>query len=400
VLLVYVMLLSLCVSLLGLAGMAMWRIERRMAHDGRDLREAQILSRAAVELAWRQIRENADWRTAYVHGVESSARSAGNGQLSWTLLDTVDTDLANDQEHDVRLCGIGRVNRAVWVSSTVMEATVISPLNHPLHAAGTVTIATGATLDAVDAPLSTNGNLTLDGDVTGDAQCVTTTGGGQVDGTLSEQAPVKPMPGWSPISSYKSLATTLSYQGDMIGTVLGPGANTYGGSQNPDGLYYINTSGDEMLIRGSRIHGTLVVDGDVTCDVQVLLHPARSDYPVLIVNGDLTLTMASGESALSEATWAANFNPAGASYQGSSDSDVDDSYPNEIQGLVHVLGDLVMRQTATVRGVIICEGQASAEGANRVIHVPSLRLSPPGHYDVKNVVLTHQGGSWQRLAAP
>lgn len=75
-----------------------------------------------------------------------------------------------------------------------------------------------------------------------------------------------------------------------------------------------------------------------------------------------------------------NYNPPGAPYQGQSDSDMMDEYPNEVEGLVHVTGFLKLSNTALVRGAIICEGSVECASKNTVIHNPSLYTIPPEGY--------------------
>jgi hypothetical protein len=134
---------------------------------------------------------------------------------------------------------------------------------------------------------------------------------------------------------------------------------------------------------------------------EVFLHPFRPDFPTLIVDGRLELHYESGSKTLSESSIGKNLNPAGAPYNGLTDSSNDDSYPSEIQGLVHVTGDLDWHKDARVRGLVLCESTAGSNAADlhnkgEVIYTPSLFTNPPQWYTTDVKLLPVQG-SWMQL---
>src|SRR5690606_31629400 len=94
----------------------------------------------------------------------------------------------------------------------------------------------------------------------------------------------------------------------------------------------------------------------------------RADFPTLIVNGDLSLHLQSKTRDLRESDYSMNFNPAGASYQGVSDNDRVDFYPNRIDGLVHVLGNLATTNSALIDGGVVCHGTAFLQGDIEIRH--------------------------------
>lgn len=126
----YVTVLSttLIVSLLGLAGMAVVRIERLNATAMEDVLRARQNARSAVELALRVVANTSTWRTTYPNGVESSRLSLGSngkGTVSWYITDT-DGSLSNP-DASLKLFGVGRVGSAVQVSSIQVEAAKVGP---------------------------------------------------------------------------------------------------------------------------------------------------------------------------------------------------------------------------------------------------------------------------------
>ncbi len=115
---------ALIVSLLGLAGLTLVRIERRQAEAATDLLVGRRHARSAVELGLAAINADANWRTNSSQGVETASRSLGagaTGTISWILEDS-DGSLTNT-DVDLRLKGIGRVGNVTQVSSVAIAST-------------------------------------------------------------------------------------------------------------------------------------------------------------------------------------------------------------------------------------------------------------------------------------
>lgn len=127
----YVMVLStsLIVSLIGLTGLTIVRIERDRAANAADLLMARTNARTAVELALKVINSNSNWRYTYSNGVETTPQSLGSeaaGTLSWIVQDS-DGNLT-DNDVELRLRGIGRVGAAVQVASVkIMPMVAAGP---------------------------------------------------------------------------------------------------------------------------------------------------------------------------------------------------------------------------------------------------------------------------------
>ena len=389
------------VGLLGLAALSIVRVERRSSQRLQEIESAQALAWAGVELGVHQLAHNSGWRESHVHNVETASRTFAGGSVTWRFLDITDTDLADDKADAVELQGIGRFGDAVWVQAQRFQFPKISPLDHALHSHGQITIDLGTQLTSTTASISTNGTLNLLGTLAGSAECQSKFGTGAVTGTVEEGAPTKSLPAASVFSTYALLATALPLNGDIYRDVLAPGLNTYAGGLNANGVYYINTGGAEIDIRGSRLHGTLIIDGHCQIDDQALLEPFRSDYPTLIVSGNLRVTTYSQSQSLSENNYSMNYNSTGAPYSGVTDSDQSDLYPNEVRGLVHVKGNFTMDNTARIRGIVICEGQAVITGGNNeLIHDPAIAAAPPSGYNIADYILAVQPQTARRAAAP
>ncbi|OYW18934.1 MAG: hypothetical protein B7Z55_09745, partial [Planctomycetales bacterium 12-60-4] len=120
---VAVMAVALIVSVLGLAGLTVVRIERQRANAATDLIAARQNARSGIEWGLAGSGTNANWRTTIASGTESSQLSVGSnaqGTVSWILKDT-DGSLSNT-DIDLQLTGIGRAGRALQVSRVRVAA--------------------------------------------------------------------------------------------------------------------------------------------------------------------------------------------------------------------------------------------------------------------------------------
>src|SRR5687767_14232573 len=102
------------------------------------------------------------------------------------------------------------------------------------------------------------------------------------------------MPGASVFSYYVNpangtaiSATLISLVGDIVidGKLLSPDNNPWGLEKNANGIYWVNCGGRRVVIRDSRILGTLVLRdaNEVTVEGSVHWEPAVEGYPALLV---------------------------------------------------------------------------------------------------------------------
>ena len=405
---------ALIVCICALAGMHLARLELKGAVGGNDLQRAQLLATSAIEHAVGIMNSssqgNGQWRSSYTSGQETSAVQLGGGTFSFKLVDD-DGNLADDAIDPVWVYGIGRAGQAVWVErarARTDRGLPLEALNTCLHSRSQIKVDDDATLTVSGAPASTDGHVNIAGTIVGDAQAVTKTGTGTITGTTTVPATRKGVP-WSTIySNYMARATQLTYTGNLDTVVLAPGVNEYGGGLNADGVYYINTAGNHLRIRRVRLCGTLIINAGtkrVTIDRNCFLEPFRDDFPVLIIKGETTLGLSSTGSYeyLSESTEGHNFNPAGAAYQGTADTDTVDSYPSEIRGLVHVIGNVTFSGSGVYRGAVVVQGGVTvASGTPRIVQDSNLILNPPWGYssDPNSSSMIVQLQTWTRQPAP
>ncbi|MGD9637360.1 MAG: carbohydrate binding domain-containing protein, partial [Pirellulales bacterium] len=168
---------------------------------------------------------------------------------------------------------------------------------------------------------------------------------------------------------------------------LGPGVNSVGGSANAQGLYWIDCQGNRIVIERSRIKGTLLLinpgAGSMIGSGPINWSPSISGYPALMVDADTAanadFTIAATNRPLSEGDDGVNYNPAGMSHEVfGTDSDLADTYPSEIQGLILVRDDLTFQNNSLVRGSVIVGDQITAtSGSLDDDFRPDALYSPP-----------------------
>lgn len=404
---VAVLAVSMFVALIGLTVMATVRSQRRAVDALVDTATARQYADSGVQVAAQWIASDSNWRTSRVSGVWLNNQVFDGGTITVSGTDPVDGNLSNRPYDKLVIRSEGRRGAARQIEEVTMVAqgTALDALSLAVHTAGELHVNSGATLTVQGAAASTNGTFRSTGTVAGAVKCLVSVLPGTVTGGLTIVTLPTAMPGSGVEAMYVGLGTAISPSaGLMDKVVLTPTLNPWGAG-NADGVYVITTSQD-LMIKRTRINGTLVVVAPgrtVTIDQGVLIQPARSDYPALIVDGNLVL-QSDSTAGLSESSAGVNFNPAGAPYQGATDSDMTDTYPCEIGGLVHVKGTVTLDQNSLVRGMIICESGALADavyvrGNASVVYTASLATSPPMGY-TKSVTMAVEAGSYKQVVLP
>lgn len=391
---------SLVVMVIGLSALMVVRIQRRKSEGWNDFGKAQLHAQSAIEKGLFLMDENPNWRTTYPSGVWEADQPIGEGTYTLEGTDPDDGDLGNSGTHPLVLTGIGVQGQARHLTEVTLvpHRTPLEALNTCIHAAVEIQVRNGKSLTVTAAPASTNGNLDNGEILYGDVEAATQTGSGVVTGATTIPVPAKSLPAPDIFADYVAKATVIPYTGNIRDQVLTATYNPWG-SPNPDGVYFIDTAGRDLYIEDTRIHGTLLVDcpgKKVVIQEPNLLQNYRSDYPVLIINGNLEVKLKSAYLLLDESSRGINLNPVGAAYQGSANADIEDTYPNEIQGLVHVRGDISLFETTRIQGAVISEANVVINGDPEIIHNPTLYTSPPeGYIEGVNMVISQ--GTWKRV---
>jgi hypothetical protein len=180
--------------------------------------------------------------------------------------------------------------------------------------------------------------------------------------------------------------------------LLSPASNPYG-STNSQGIYVIDTQGQTLHIRDSRIQATLVVISPANAtEVEAAINwaPPAGNYPALLVQGDLKMEW-SGGNPLVESTAGVNFNPTGTPYETVADADTADSYPGIIKGLVYCSGNLTATSACVVQGALVAGGSATLSSTVTVAYGPAPYAYPPPGFASGNVMRVVPR-TWRRVA--
>ncbi|HMO86262.1 MAG TPA: hypothetical protein PKC18_15215 [Lacipirellulaceae bacterium] len=398
---------AMIIALLGLAAVHISRVETRAMAGAEQIAHAQLLSASAVELALARIAIDANWRSTYSSGVEvpsATWTTLGNGSVRFALVDP-DGSLSDDPRDGITIRGIGRFADAIQVVAVdaLPAGTPLTSLAVALHSDGNLTNSAAMTCDHI---VSSNGSInTPTGSIAGTGWAVGSIVG-NVTTKYANQAPARQMPDADAVwQHYLSTGTRISI-GAIAGNrieyvVMSPGNNPFGAT-NPQGIYVVDCQGQNLTISNCRMHATLVVinAGSVVLRNRINWHPPTPNYPALMVQGTLEMAW-DGNQSLTETTLVplalVNYNPPGSPYEGMEDSDVLDSYPGVINGLVYVSGNLTITQPLKLFGAIIAGGTTSVS-ASATLNYNSVHAAAPPPGFATGSALRLIPGTWRRLA--
>jgi hypothetical protein len=411
---VVVLAVTMIVALMGLGSIIASRVRLRTAQIGNEAADARLIAQTGAEAARLWVSQDPDWRKNYPgtrFGLNQPFKLDG-GSFTVELEDPLDNNLTN-RPHDVAaLTATGVRGGARQIVQVRLKAkpTPLPALAFALHAAGHVRVNSGNTISVATSAVSTNDNVQNDGTITGDVEIPGSAMSpqGTVTGSVRTLSKTKVFPPRSVIDLYAALGTTINPGTTIANRVIAPNYNVWpGGGSNPDGVYVIRSSSD-MTFRDSRIEGTLVIicpGKTVTFEGHLLLHKApRGDYPVLIIDGNAVFAYDSS-TKLQETLLGTNYNPDGAPYPGADPDDLLgdllDSYPSEIQGLVHVTGTVTFKNTAKIKGVVLAESPLTLEavrfqGTNTIEYDKAIFANPPQGY-TESVRMVVEPNSWKRI---
>jgi hypothetical protein len=392
---------TLVVATLSLSGLLLARSRLAASRALSAAAEARDIAHSGIELACRWIAQDPNWRVNRSLGTWATDLPIGDGTVTIEASEPIDGNLTNRPYDAVRIRATGRRDEArqTWEVTLNADPDPLPVLQYALHCGGDTRIDSGHSLTVRNAPLDTDGRLRNDGTIVGNVEAASVQTAGNITGTLTIDTTTEQYPA-NPFAMYVALGTEITPGSTIAGRVLSPGSNPWGAT-NPDGVYVIR-AGNDLTIRNSRIHGTLVIlcaaGKQVTFENSLFIHPYRTDYPALLIQGDAEFEFTS-TLGLIEALAGANLNPSGSPYQGNSDSDFLDIYPSEIRGLVHVRGEARFESNGKFRGAVLCESPSEEtrfEGSNEIIHDRSLMNLPPQGYASRVPMLPHSG-SWKRI---
>lgn len=406
---VYVSVLGVAfmVAVIGLCAMQVARLELRGVVDDNDLEEARLLAIAAIERGAASINADPNWRSNYAPNDYYSA-PLGRGTCHWKLVDD-DGDLTDDETDPVRIYGYGQVGRASYSSSALSFPNwpPLTCLETALSAGDNISF--GLAVVTCNQTISANNSTSASGTVTADVEAVNAINGGVYIGSTTTGIAPRDMPESTVFDYYLANGSaidinTLPVQGafrDIIDAVISPDLNPYGAT-NSQGIYIIDCQGQKLRIRFSRIIGTLVVinaDPGSQLAGGINWSPAVANYPALLVSGSFQINTPTLD-GLSELLRLKNFNPTGAPYMGSTDSDMLDVFPARIRGLVYVSDSLITSQSPDFDGVVVAGNDVTTSGTLNLTYQSTFLDDPPPGFLRTVPDMWLEPGSWRREQSP
>ena len=381
-----VLAISTLVMIMAMGALLASRSLSRASTLSNDSDEAAGYAFSAVELARYMITYDTYWRTDYSPGAWFTNKTIGKGTMSCTI-STGDSTFTNMTE-DITVLGTGVKGFATQKVKAVLHSTLApyTCLGSAIFAAGPIN-QNNTTINAATAGMSSNSTNSASSSQVG----VSVAAGSTITGSYYKQMvqtnqTALTLPSASPLfSSYLTNGTTINYSslgggGSINKTVLSPTVNPFGGGVNANGIYVINCGGGNVTISNCRIVGTLVLlnASTVTVTNSVNWVPALVDYPALLVQGSLVLTM-TNTALLENTSDRVSYNPPSTPYPypgGTSNNTFTDSFPSIISGLIGVAGNVTTSNSPNF-GILIVGGSLSCSGTLSPNYDSTYFTNPP-----------------------
>lgn len=387
------------VVVLILASMAVITARRAAAEARVSGAVARAAAESSLELAIAEATNSYAWRTSVKSGAAFAvSESFPAASFSVTAADPVDGDVSTNLDDPVTLTGAGLSGPARQMASVVLEldTTAVSGLGCALATGDDITFSS-ATVRSLGTIASNAAVTAGSSNIVAPVIAVGTITGSTYGLSRTPLSPAVQIPA-QPWADYTAIGSTLSYGltgGQIRSVVLGPSRNPYGPT-NTQGVYIINAAGGNLLIRDTRVLGTLVVlnAGTVELRGSVVMDPAVNGWPVLIVQGTIFFNTVGGD--LSESAIGTNFNPAAVPYRGASDFDTVDTFASTLNGIIYASGNISSDPTArcTIRGALLAGGKASLAGELNLRYCTDTTAAPPGFRAGSGFKI--RPGSWAR----
>ena len=360
-------------TVLGLAAIAVARIEREVAADLIIANEARLAAAAGLELAVASVEAGSAARGLITTPLFYNAEM-GSALLTINALDPTDADLQDSEFDPIRFEVVAKCDALTFETAAQFNPVFANAdqLAFGVSAGGNITFSGATAFSSTGFHSSGNVSASSSSTVTGTVQATGSIGGSTYVG--SQTAGVASLKSIDPtvFTRWVAQGTRITFASIPSKTieraVLGPNTNPYG-TANAAGIYFIDCGGQDIVIKNARIRGTLILlntgAGSVMSE-SVSMEPASTGTPTLLVLGQMTFQCSGSD--LSEAVQSMNFNPAGVPYEGSTDADTTDSYASVISGLIYVTDDIEVKGTTTFDGLLMVGGDLRVTGTLTVWH--------------------------------
>jgi hypothetical protein len=395
-----VVLATMSVGLLAVsAGMLVTRVHAGRSGVLAESAQATRNAQAGAQAALVTIGRNSGWRSAASDPFFSA--SSGQDKMIVSISDPGDGNLSDSAEETIEIEAEGTSGsaRRVYRVRATPTSTPHPCLSYAMVIDKAVTF--GSTNWWAYLPIHSNvSQYASASTINASATSVGTVSSGFTPAGVGGQPAVTLPTMASVIAAYTAIGSSGLLGGggpQTIGqVVIGPNNPPSGLSANALGVYVIDCGGKRLTIQNARIHGTLVLTNNtagVRLTSNVMIDPATAGYPAVITDGDLTITVSGVD--LSEATQNVNFNPVGAAFEGSADSDKLDVYACEIRGLVYASGNITMSGGVSMTGPLLSGGTLTTTSHTLIHRGVSPTVVPPGFSVGGGLVVDR--ATWRRV---
>lgn len=400
---VFVVLTTLIIFTVSLAGLTSVRVMRRNIQQRDDAREALWLAYSGMEHAVATIANSEDWRTYLPHAENTQWHRLGSGAFRWRLIDE-DEDLSDNLNDPIGVIAIGSAGDSIRTLYQELQPTGVGMdiLQSAVHCSGNLSI---ESTKIWEGRFSSNGTLTVpQGNVVSGNHQGVVVAGGQLNiggviahGTAMVLTSPLEMPSTEVFDHYWTRANVIDLKdiqsnGGWNGKLLSRTSNPWG-EVNSEGIYYVKvTEGEVLEIENCRIKATLLIDLEEQSHLRVLRNviweaPAGR-YPSMISRALSINSVAieiSGTGTLSEPVLGVNFNPPGLPFRGIQNSSQTDWLPATLRGLFHIIRQPGDQVSTLIRGDLphktcfIIEGHAIVQATCFASDSSLLQDAPPGY---------------------
>lgn len=416
---VLVLIVSMSLMIVGLSALAVEQARARGTTRESDWVEARLLAESAVEAGMFVLKEAAesgvvDWRQA-MHDAGADlgpTLSLGGGTSQWSLQDDHGGRMSTKAEEPIYVVGTGSRGTTTQTLRAIVRPSgpAYNALALGMHAKSDMVFESGVVVQS-DRAIGANGDITATvASIFSPVEAQGEITGGTYHATALPFGEARGVPGDAVFDYYVDEATIIDVD-DLPGglttrrleqIVLSPASNPYG-LLDPEGLYFIDCDGLDLLIRNLRVHGTLIIKGagaNSRVAGSVFWTPAVSNFPVLLVKGRKPFGLALSATDLSEAAVGTNLNPAGSPYLGEEDADLSDTYPSVIRGLIYTDHDLVLQPSHNrIEGVILSGAKVRSDPSAvlDLTYDPAFAEDPPPGFFVPDGNIRLAASSWARV---
>ncbi len=346
---------SVICTLLGMSAVVVLRTQMERVAYTTDTVKAQLLARSGVEMGIQWINARPDtWRQSD-SPILLSREVFDAGTLS-VVLDDEDGQLDDGDSDPVTVAAEGIHGQSRRVMSVRLEAEQgpMDCLDNALCTEAVLYLPPGTRLGGNSHVFSNSMVYAFAATVSCEVRSAGTVSGSTYSGGMKTHQSPRELPGAEAIATWKARATEIPITAlpwedgarEIDGRLISPLHNPFASETNSEGIYSIDCQGQDVVVRNSRLVGTLILldtgNGSVV-EASNVFEPAMDNSPVLMVRGNLTF--AGHNAMLAEASIGTNLNPPGVPYEGVSDNTTVSLYPSMIKGLVFVDGIMVLDGT-------------------------------------------------------